>query len=129
MMICVVHPQEPLPGDDFEPANLPYEKFDEEKIDFPSYDTPIPTFSAAYGDDLVAPQPAHLPLGSRVLGPRFFNQSTSPVQLPTLSAIPPRTKGHLARQGSGSSQKSDMSAWSDSSEGGQSMRGKRWVIE
>lgn len=119
--------QETLPGDDFEPANFTYEKFDEEKIEFPSYQTPIPTFAAAYGDDLVAPPPTHAPLGARVLGPRFFaqNQETQ-VQLPPLGAAPPYTKGHLARQESSSSQRSGSSTWSSSNE---DMRGKRWIIE
>lgn len=133
--------EEPLPGDDFVPATLNYgaseKEVDEEKVAFPPYDTPVPTYSAAYGDDaLVPPQPAHVPLGARVLGPRFFAGSNgdpgaAPITLP-LAAVDPRmqrARGHLARQGSGSSQHSDSSAaWSESSET-PSMKGRRWVIE
>lgn len=111
---------------------LPYgEKFDdEEKVDFPSYDTPVPTFSAAYGEDVVPPQPAHVPLGSRILGPRFFAQGQDPVSLPIAAVNPQlqRARGHLARQESSSSQRSESSVWSESSET-PSMKGKRWVIE
>lgn len=82
-----------------EPASPSYgsdEKFDEEKIAFPSFDHPVPTFNMTFGEDMEAPPPAHLPLGARILGPRFFNQSNT-LELPT-SDSPPRAKGHLARQ-------------------------------
>lgn len=135
--------QETLVGDDFVPATLPYdgsssEKFDEEKFAFPAYESPVPTFAAAYGEDdgPAAPAPAHVPLGARILGPRFFSSHTGggagdsltvPVQLPSADR---RAQGHLARQGSGSSQRSGSSvAWSVNSDDAPSMKGRRWVIE
>ena len=136
-----MQPDDTLPGDDFVPATFPYGDADAEKagslekVAFPERDAPVPTFAAAYGDDerVPAPPPAHVPLGARVLGPRFFaaQPGAVPVSLP-LSAVDPRiqrARGHLARQGSGSSQRSESSAaWSEESET-PSMKGRRWVIE
>ncbi|KAJ3559602.1 hypothetical protein NM688_g244 [Phlebia brevispora] len=114
--------QEELPDSDFVPATLPYdEKFADEKVDFPSFDTPVPTFSAAYG---VEPQMPPRALGARrILGPRFFATSAE--------SFDPQPK-NLSRQGSGSSQRSTRSDASTSSSfyaGSESTMGKRWIIE
>lgn len=127
-----MHAQESDDDGDFSPGHgSGYEKFDEEKVDFPSFPGPIPTFAAAYDQEVPEePLPAHLPAGARVLGPRFFNQANEQVELPTSSASPPRQKGHLARQESNSSQHSV--AWSltsGESALSTSSKGKRWVIE
>ncbi|KAI0095272.1 hypothetical protein BDY19DRAFT_878706, partial [Irpex rosettiformis] len=71
--------QQPLPGDDFEPAYPPSDASsitftddkwgsDEEKVDFPSYNTsvPIPPYA-----QVPTPPPAHMQTAARVLGPRF----------------------------------------------------------
>ena len=121
----IVNSQETLVGDDFSPAHS-YEKFEDEKVDFPSYSQPIPTFAASY-DEPEEPTPAHLPTGARILGPRFFNQGNLSPESPASSF----QKGHLARQESNSSQRSGSSmAWSlNSDESSQTTKGKRWVIE
>jgi hypothetical protein len=122
--------------DDTLPAHgIGYERMDDEKIDFPSQ--PVPTFSAVYGEPPEEPEPAQLPLGARVLGPRFFALQDgttaaqfAPGELPP-GAAPAWVPGHLARQGSASSQRSGTSIASSmhSDESGLTMKSKRWVIE
>jgi len=131
--------EQPLPGDDFEPAYLPSSPTsasrpyisdkqwgsDEEKVDFPSYNTsvPIPTFA-----QVPAPPPAYVQNAPRVLGPRFYQtsmgQSFDQATMRSDATIAP-----LYRQTSGSSQHSVGSVGSMSSDSGSTMRGKRWIIE
>ncbi|KAI0343999.1 hypothetical protein BDW22DRAFT_1392179 [Trametopsis cervina] len=140
--------QQPLPGDDFEPAYPPSSPTsfsssyiadkkwgsDEEKIDFPSYDTsiPIPTYA-----QVVAPPPAHMQNAPRTLGPRFYQTQMGggmPFDQRTIASSDPSVATKvgdppLSRHGSGSSQHSIGSMRSMSSDNSQNMRGKRWVIE
>lgn len=71
--------QEPLPGDDFTPVY----NSDMEKIDFPSNEKPIPTFSATFGSGPEVPPPSHMfaPRAPR-MGPRFYNQAAEPFETP-----------------------------------------------
>ncbi len=122
LLFTQVNAEEPLPGDDFEPA-LPYNEKggDEEKVDFPSYEAPVPTYSAAYGFGPSVPPPAYMS-APRKLGPRFFAKDAAPFDpQPTLSTQ------SLVRQTSGSSQHSVSSSISTDST--MSMKGKRWMIE
>ncbi|KAI0320446.1 hypothetical protein OF83DRAFT_584078 [Amylostereum chailletii] len=148
--------EESLPGDDFIRVTPEKGYSDPEKIDFPSADQPIPTYTAAFGDDMDMPPPP----GSRRLGPRFYSQDTVPFELPsdvrttTISvpslaySSPSDTTSHsglptsvrpLVRHGTQSSQSSFEStrsgnttisnhSRSDSQEGSHIGR-SRWVIE
>ena len=110
--------QEPLPGDDFVPAIVVQEQgYDEEKVDFPSFEKPFPTFAAAYPDSDIPPPP---PAYGRTLGPRFYAQTANPFDQPGKN---------LSRQGSGSSQRSTASTISSFSAGSETTIGKRWIIE
>ncbi|KAL0577589.1 hypothetical protein V5O48_004387 [Marasmius crinis-equi] len=71
--------QEPLPGDDFTPV---YHTSDIEKVDFPSNEKPIPTFSAAFGRGLEVPTPSQMFPGRMSNGPRFFQRSAVPFESP-----------------------------------------------
>ena len=110
-----VNAQEPLPGDDFEPATMSNAYEDsiyEEKVAFPDFDGPIPTFNASY-PSIPPPSYAYAP---RTLGPRFYNAAADPFD--------PQPNPSLSRQWSASSGHSTSSTRSD-----MSMKGKRWVIE
>ncbi|KAI0706048.1 hypothetical protein BC835DRAFT_1311871 [Cytidiella melzeri] len=138
---------QPLPGDDFEPAypasstssfggsyidNKQWGS-DEEKVDFPSYDTSIPNPTYA---QVPPPLPAYMQTAPRTLGPRFyqagsgipFDQSamSSNATMVTQSGS---AKSPLSRQTSGSSQRSIGSMRSFTSNSSNTMRGMRWVIE
>ncbi|KAJ8084390.1 hypothetical protein PM082_003159 [Marasmius tenuissimus] len=71
--------QEPLPGDDFTPV---YHTSDVEKVDFPSNEKPIPTFSAAFGRGAEVPPPSQMFPGRMSNGPRFFQRSAVPFESP-----------------------------------------------
>ncbi|KAI0803144.1 hypothetical protein BC629DRAFT_1591233 [Irpex lacteus] len=137
--------QQPLPGDEFEPAYPPSDASsftftddkwgsDEEKVEFPSYNTSIPIPPHA---QVPAPPPAYAQTAARVLGPRFYQGSGNPGfsfdQRPAMDSFTtmvsqPSSK-NLARQTSGSSQHSISSMRSISTDTSSNMRGKRWVIE
>ncbi|KAI0047810.1 hypothetical protein FA95DRAFT_1518454 [Auriscalpium vulgare] len=139
--------QEPLPGDDFVPVTYG-EKGDIEKVDFPSTDRPIPTFSAAFGSGAEVPPPTQMFAAGR-MGPRFYNQSAQPFEQSTDSVANPEpayseasSASHngvpssvrpLVRQGSSTSQFSVSSMGSSLSAGGsaevQTVGKSRWVIE
>lgn len=70
--------QESLPGDDFEYYGGAE---DIEKVDFPSNEKPIPTYSAAFGSGQEVPPPSQM-FPAR-LGPRFFNRSAEPFDTPS----------------------------------------------
>lgn len=139
--------QQSLPGDDFEPATLSYggngkESWgDEEKIDFPSYETsfPLPTYA-----EVPPPPPAHMAFAPRTLGPRFYGGAEvgagAATERPAISidtsvgGVNPvqvdLARTALSRAGSGSSQKSVSSVGSSLDHGSpMGMRGKRWIIE
>lgn len=138
--------QQPLPGDDFEPAYPPSDASsftytddkwgsDEEKVEFPSYHTSIPIPPYA---QVPAPPPAHMQTAARVLGPRFYQASGNPGfsfdQRPAMDSYTtmvsqPSSGKNLSRQTSGSSQHSIGSISSFAASSPSTMRGKRWVIE
>ncbi|KAL0950737.1 hypothetical protein HGRIS_007511 [Hohenbuehelia grisea] len=75
--------QETLPGDDFVPI-YPSNSRDIEKVDFPSNEKPIPTWSVTFGQGQEVPVPSQMfppayGAGGR-LGPRFSNNSAEPFE-------------------------------------------------
>ena len=110
--LLLVNGQEQLSDDDeFVPATPYGEKSDTEKVAFPAYEMPLPTYAAPY-------VPPSAPQAGHILGPRFF---AAPADT---SGVQP--DGSLTRQGSGrsvSSQDSDFSMVSGS------YKTKRWLIE
>ncbi|TFY71140.1 hypothetical protein EVG20_g1872 [Dentipellis fragilis] len=100
--------QEELPGDDFVPVTphgLGVQ--DPEKVDFPSNDSPIPTFSAAFGSGSEVPPPSQMKFAPRQMGPRFNDPSAEPFeQLRVDIPAPP-----LARQGSSPNSTSPMARY------------------
>lgn len=124
--------QEPLPGDDFKPVTG---VSDLEKVDFPSNDKPIPTFSVAFGSGDEVPPPTQM--FAQRLGPRFYNPSAEPFETPrntppttappselSADAQPRSPIGSIASYYSYSPTDSSFSR-SDTS----GQNGKRWVIE
>ncbi|KAG6891070.1 hypothetical protein C0995_014159 [Termitomyces sp. Mi166 len=87
-----------LPDDDFRY----YEGSDEEKVDFPSNEKPVPTFAAAFG---TRPE---LSRSNIAEGPRFFNSSAKSFETTRISPVtPPPNAYTIARKlSSGSSQSS-----------------------
>jgi hypothetical protein len=145
--------QEPLPGDDFAPVT---HGTDPEKVEFPSNHQPIPTFSAAFGKGSEVPVPSQM--FPAQMGPRFFrsaqpfdSRSTSPIPAPSMaytrssiaSDDSPTDEGApgIMRSNTRASDTSFHSVasyykYSDDerpsrsgSVSGQTMQGKRWVIE
>ncbi|ESK98192.1 hypothetical protein Moror_309 [Moniliophthora roreri MCA 2997] len=78
-LLRYLNAQEPLPGDDFTPV---YAATDLEKVDFPSNEKPIPTFSAAFGKGPEVPVPSHMFPSRSSNGPRFFQRSAVPFESP-----------------------------------------------
>ncbi|KAK0506038.1 hypothetical protein EDD18DRAFT_1373163 [Armillaria luteobubalina] len=140
--------QEPLPGDDFTAVY----SSDIEKVQFPSNEKPIPTFSASFGSGNEVPPPKLM--FPSVRGPRFFNRSAQPFETPSnqsVVAVPTpavtRTASFdsgidLGRSGSQSSGKSFGSTvdsyYTHSLQGdyrfgredsSRPVRGRRWEIE
>lgn len=66
--------QEPLPDETTTDWNSKSDYDDEEKVEFPS-GRPLPTFSAAFGNDV---PPSQMRFGPPRLGPRFNNPSIEP---------------------------------------------------
>ncbi|KAJ7596724.1 hypothetical protein C8J56DRAFT_1106125 [Mycena floridula] len=129
--------QEPLPGDDFSPVY----SSDLEKVDFPSNEKPIPTFSATFGSGPEVPPPSQM-FASR-MGPRFFNSAAEPFESPRSTVLP---EPALTRTSSRSSDQSSTVMHSSENHGtigsyysyspsegsprnDTSIGGKRWVIE
>ncbi|KAK1236136.1 hypothetical protein PQX77_000607 [Marasmius sp. AFHP31] len=146
--------QEPLPGDDFTPV---YHTSDVEKVDFPSNEKPIPTFSAAFGRGAEVPPPSQMFPGRMSNGPRFFQRSAVPFESPrgsdgsitppqsvmvrdNMRSDDPHPNASLGRSDSGSSKSSvnSFSSYYNYSGNQQHARsgstetmgtGRRWVIE
>ncbi|THH21010.1 hypothetical protein EW146_g465 [Bondarzewia mesenterica] len=102
--------QEPLPGDDFVPVGPGQTYQDPEKVNFPSSDRPIPTFSATFGTGSEVPPPSQMRFGPRQLGPRFFNTQaqpfeTSPIETSPITSPPTAHYGSLPTYDSHSSTK------------------------
>ncbi|KAK0198499.1 hypothetical protein F5146DRAFT_1019831 [Armillaria mellea] len=141
--------QEPLPGDDFTAVY----SSDIEKVQFPSNEKPIPTFSASFGSGSEVPPPRLM--FPSVRGPRFFNRSAQPFETPSNRSVvtvptPAVTRAasfdsgiDLGRSGSQSSGKSFGSSvdsyYTHSLQGdyprfgredsSRPVRGRRWEIE
>ncbi|KAJ3853314.1 hypothetical protein EV368DRAFT_73556 [Lentinula lateritia] len=154
-LLRYLNAQEPLPGDDFTPVNY---GSDPEKVEFPSNQQPIPTFSAAFGKGNEVPVPNQM--FPSQMGPRFFrstepfdSRSVSPITTPSMaytrssvhsSDSSPTDEGAptMMRSNTRASDTSFRSvasyykysdeghSRSDSTSGlGQNMQGKRWIIE
>lgn len=152
-LLRYLNAQEPLPGDDFAPVSY---GSDPEKVDFPSNHQPIPTFSATFGKGSEVPVPTQM--FPAQMGPRFFrtaqpfdSRSTSPITAPSMaytrtsviSENSPLEEGAsgMMRSNTRASDTSFHSVasyykYSDDerpsrsgSLSGQTMQGKRWVIE
>ncbi len=148
--IMPVNAQEPLPGDDFAPVTP---NTDIEKVAFPS-EKAVPTFSATFGSGDEVPPPRQM-FASR-MGPRFFNRSAVPFEIPSDVAVPQPALSRAPSDGSDSSFAKQVTVvrnntqtsigsfdsyynYSSSSEGGHhrmqsedsnhTMNGRRWVIE
>jgi len=78
--------QQTLPEDDF----VDYSGSDDEKVDFPSNEKPIPTYSETFGSDG--------PNQSVLRGPRFFNQSAQPFETVSHSITPPLNAHTIVRK-------------------------------
>lgn len=118
--------QEPLPGDDFTPVK----GSDLEKVDFPSNEKPIPTFSATFGSGSEVPPPSQMFSASRGrLGPRFFNPSAEPFESPPEGLVISAPSPALTRESSSHSHSDSFgtlhSYYSYSSSPGK----QRWLIE
>ncbi|KXN81126.1 hypothetical protein AN958_06080 [Leucoagaricus sp. SymC.cos] len=122
--------QEELPGGEFGIVTPEYESYgyDNEKVDFPSTEKPMPTFNAAYGNGF--PARGHVFITN---GPRFFNQSP---QFGAAVVLPPQalTRAPSDRSTHSHSSEKSSSSWDsyynyshsrDNSHG----QSKRWVIE
>ena len=74
---CLVNAEEPLP-DNFEPVGpQKMDNVDEEKVEFPSGQGALPTFSAAFPKDT---PPSQMRFASPRVGPRFANPSIEPFE-------------------------------------------------
>ncbi|EJF66419.1 hypothetical protein DICSQDRAFT_142019 [Dichomitus squalens LYAD-421 SS1] len=122
-------------------GDYPTEKtYDSEKIDFPSGDSSVPSFSVTFGSGLEVPPPSQMRFGPapRAMGPRFYSQTNStasdpfnsPVEGNSLRALTLSRQNSASSQMSHSSTRSATSAHSTNSAGSTGPgRGKRWVIE
>lgn len=143
-----VNAQEQLPGDDFMPVTY---GSDPEKVEFPSNQQPIPTFSATFGKGDEVPVPSQM--FPAQLGPRFFrttppfdSRSVSPISAPSMahtrSSVISSDSSHtdagappmVMRSNTTASDTSFRSVasyykYSDDGHPGQTMQGKRWIIE
>jgi hypothetical protein len=135
--------QQTLPGDDF----VYYGEKDVEKVDFPSNEKPIPTYSETFGSGPNVPPPSQM-FASR--GPRFFNRFAQPFETSRPSPVTPppnaytivrkvsdgssHSGGSVVRSDTRSSDKSFGSlasyySYSDKGHGRTDSQAKRWVIE
>ncbi|KAJ3824035.1 hypothetical protein F5878DRAFT_627986 [Lentinula raphanica] len=147
-LLRYLNAQEPLPGDDFTPVTF---ASDPEKVEFPSNQQPIPTFSAAFGKGNEVPVPSQM--FPTQMGPRFFrsaqpfdSRSTTPIQAPSMAYT--RSSSHSSGNSSpvdelggtavrSNTRTSNMSyhsvasyyQYSDDGHSRSGSMGKRWVIE
>ncbi|KAF9455016.1 hypothetical protein P691DRAFT_770111 [Macrolepiota fuliginosa MF-IS2] len=121
--------QEELPTGDFGFVTPEYE-YDDEKVEFPSIEKPMPTFNAAYSNGF--PGRGQMLISN---GPRFYNQSAPPG---AAVVLPPHALNRAPSDGSAHSFSSEKSSsswdsyynYSHSRENSvQHGRSKRWVIE
>lgn len=87
----IVNAQQSLPGDDF----VPYNDSDIEKVDFPSNEKPVPTYSQTFGSGPDVPLPSQM-FASR--GPRFFNRSAQPFETLASPVTPPPNAYTITRK-------------------------------
>jgi hypothetical protein len=131
-LVRYMNAQESLPDDDFVYDN----GSDIEKVDYPSNEKAIPTYSAAFGSGPEVPPPSRwFPAN---IGPRFFNKSAQPFDNRQKSPISPPVAA-LARVGTNGSsnssimrtdsRKSDRSVASYRSDGSTYQPARRFVIE
>ncbi|KDQ54861.1 hypothetical protein JAAARDRAFT_37975 [Jaapia argillacea MUCL 33604] len=152
--------EQPLPGDDFISVTQTREvQSDVEKVAFPSSDTAIPTYSAAFGSGQNVPIPSQM-FPTRTLGPRFYNPSNVPFDpQPGAALVAAPSLAHtrspsgviggslpqyadLVRSGSQNSERSLSSVGNTESNASHqrtesqasvksefSMTGRRWIIE
>lgn len=115
-MSMIVQAQVPLPGEDFDSVKAPSDRdsYYAEKVAFPSLETSVPTFSAAFGKGDEVPLPTQMfpaaTAGTR-LGPRFNNPSLEPFDRQPDSVTQPS----VARTYSGRSTASSSSSSAESS--------------
>lgn len=136
-LLRYLNAEQPLPND-----FVYYGGSDIEKVDFPSNEKPIPTYSATFGSGQEVPPPSQM---FTTQGPRFFNRLAQPFETAPI-AVPPTVVTLTRKVSDGSSEnvhvkRSDTRA-SDKSFGSLTSyysygdRGhartdsqKRWVIE
>lgn len=139
LSLGIVSAEQPLPDDDYVDD---YGSSDIEKVDFPSNEKPIPTYSATFGSGQEVPPPSQM-FATR--GPRFFNKlaqpfETAPVTVPPVAVTLTRKvsdgssdNGHVKRSDTRSSEKSfgSLASYYSYSDRGhtRSDSQKRWVIE
>lgn len=139
LSLGTVSADHPLPDDDYVDD---YGSSDIEKVDFPSNEKPIPTYSVTFGSGQEVPPPSQM-FATR--GPRFFNKlaqpfETAPVTVPPVAVTLTRKvsdgsldSGHVKRSDTHSSQKSfgSLASYYSYSDRGhtRSDSQKRWVIE
>jgi len=127
--------QEPISEDTFIQARSAEGNTYDEKVDFPSTEYPVPTFSAAYqpSTEILAPSQ----MGLR-MGPRFFNQSAAPfaqhVDIESATGLPAIRPTNRESVSSGSSLPlvragSQHSTSSSTSSTVTTTEPARWVIE
>ncbi|GLB36492.1 putative B-block binding subunit of TFIIIC [Lyophyllum shimeji] len=142
-LLRYLNAQEALPGDDFEY----YSSSDMEKVDFPSNEKPIPTYSATFGSGLDVPAPSQMFISR---GPRFFDRFARPFETAKTSPVTPPPNAYTvvrkASNGSshsgGSVQRSDTRSsensfgslasyysYGDRGHSRTDSQPKRWVIE
>jgi hypothetical protein len=143
-LVRYLNAQQSLPGDDF----VHYGGSDMEKVDFPSNEKPIPTYSATFGSGPNVPPPGQM---FTTRGPRFFNRFAQPFETAKTSPVTPppnaytilrkvsdgssHSGGSVARSDTRSSEKSfgSLASYyhygSDQSHSRNNSQQKRWVIE
>jgi hypothetical protein len=90
-LLRYLNAQEPLPGDDFAPVGY---GSDPEKVDFPSKQQPIPTFSATFGKGSEVPVPSQM--FPAQLGPRFFRSGSGSEEMFDSRSVSPITTPSVA---------------------------------
>lgn len=116
--------KEALPGDDFEPITKGRDTEDGEKVDYPSLDAPMPTFSAAYGSGGAAVPPSQMNFGKG--GPRIQTTFGAPGEIPT-----PTNAGTGSPSRENVRRQDSMSSMASSTRSNRTLdsNGKRWVID
>jgi len=130
--------QQPVPGDDFV-RSYSGAVADSEKVDLPSRETPIPTFSVTFGPGPEVPPPSQMRFAPRV-GPRFYNPAAPPFESQgrqsILNLVPDHTRNvsNVSYQTAGtvdSNGTRSARTYSQSSANGSllEINSQRWVIE